>query len=85
MVADEAGGQDEQSAHRGRAGFFLMALRNFGADRLADMRRAKSLNQQRTRVRVKRQRRQPGQHGAEGFVAQNIERWKPRVKRIEWR
>ncbi len=82
-VAMSAVLRDEQTAHRGRAGLLLMALRNFGADGLADLRRAKTLDQPRTQRQRKRQRGESRQHGAERLVAQDVEAPDCDVQRVQ--
>ena len=50
-----------------------MRLRDFIANGLADMRGAKTLDENRSEGEREGQRREPGHHRAKGFVAQNAE------------
>ncbi len=69
----EARGEDQQTAHGGRTGLLLMGHRDVFANRLADMRGAKSLDQQWSQRERQRKSRQPGQHRSKRLVSKNIE------------
>ena len=77
------GGEDQQPTHSRGAGFFLMGLRDFIADGLADMRGAKTLDENRSECERKSQRREPRHHGAKGFIAQDAETGVMGVEGIE--
>src|SRR6266481_8934739 len=67
------GGKDNQdAAHRGSARFFLVFLRAFFADELADLQFAAAADQRRAKGQRQKHRREAGVHGSTGDVAKNI-------------
>src|SRR5258708_23000194 len=70
---DDADG-DKQSAHGGRPGFFLMRLRTFLADVLADLKFAQAADDDRADDESGKQSGQASEGGAKRQVTKNTER-----------
>ncbi len=77
---DEDCDGDQQAAHGRRAGFFLMGLRAFFADVLADLKVAQALNYDRADDESGEKRGEAGEGGAEREIAEDAERRKVMVE-----
>ena len=80
---DDAGRNYQQPAHSRSAGFFLMRLRHFVANGLADMRSAKALDENRPRGQRECECGETRHHRAKSFVAQNAKADVMSVQRVE--
>ena len=79
---DDDRDDDEQSAHGGRAGFFLMRLRAFFADVLADLEIAQAVDNERADNECGEKRREAGKRRAERDVTENAE-WRNVMLQLE--
>ena len=71
---NDDGNHDEQAAHGGRAGFFLVSFGSFFADVLPDLKIAEATDNERTHDQRGEEGGKAGERGAEGYVAENAER-----------
>ena len=70
------GNHDQNAAHGGRAGFFLVILWAFFANVLADLKFAQAIDDERPDDQSGKQGSQAGESGAKREIAENTERRK---------